>query len=316
MLIIAYFDRGMCMELRHLATFRTLATTLNFTQTAALLGYVQSSVSAQIQELEAELGVLLFDRLNKRVILTDEGQRLLIYAEKLLSLAEEAHTALSVHAEPAGAVTISAPETLCTYRLPPVLHQFRATFPHIQVHFRPLSVPELRRSVLEGRVDVAFLLEEPLRATGLVVEPLLREPLLVLSSPEHPLTQCTRVTPADLEGEPVLLTEVGCSYRNLFKRTLAKAGVYPTTNLEMSSVEAIKQCVMLGMGITVLPAVAVQAEVAQGRLVALPWSEPGFEVVTQLIWHREKWQSPALKAFLSLMREGLRDPSLQGDDGE
>ena len=63
------------MELRHLATFRTLATTLNFTQTAALLGYVQSSVSAQIQELEAELGLLLFDRLNRRVILTDEGQR-------------------------------------------------------------------------------------------------------------------------------------------------------------------------------------------------------------------------------------------------
>ncbi len=304
------------MELRHLATFRTLASTLNFTQTAALLGYVQSSVSAQIQELEAELGVVLFDRLNKRVILTDEGQRLLVYAEKLLSLAEEARTALSVHTEPAGAVTISAPETLCTYRLPPVLHQFRATFPHIQVHFRPLSVPELRRSVLEGRVDVAFLLEEPLRAAGLIVEPLLREPLLVLSSPEHPLTQCIRVTPADLEGEPVLLTEVGCSYRNLFKRTLAKAGVYPTTNLEMSSVEAIKQCVMLGMGITVLPAVAVQAEVAQGRLVALPWSEPGFEVVTQLIWHREKWQSPALKAFLSLMREGLRDPSLQDNDGE
>ena len=66
------------MELRHLATFRTLATTLNFPQTAALLGYVQSSVSAQIQELEAELGVLLFDRLNRRVILTDEGQRLLV----------------------------------------------------------------------------------------------------------------------------------------------------------------------------------------------------------------------------------------------
>ena len=168
----------------------------------------------------------------------------------------------------------------------------------------------------QERWDVAFLLEEPLRATGLVVEPLLREPLLVLSSPEHPLTQCTRVTPTDLEGEPVLLTEVGCSYRNLFKRTLAKAGVYPTTNLEMSSVEAIKQCVMLGMGITVLPAVAVQAEVAQGRLVALPWSEPGFEVVTQLIWHREKWQSPALKAFLSLMREGLGDLSLQDNSGE
>src|SRR5258708_38809041 len=127
MSMIGCFDGRMCMEWRHLATLRTLATTLNFTQTSALLGYVQSSVSAQIQELEAELGVVLFDRLNKRVILTDEGQRLLVYAEKLLNLAEEARTALLAKAEPTGAVTISAPETLCTYRLPPVLHQFRAT---------------------------------------------------------------------------------------------------------------------------------------------------------------------------------------------
>lgn len=295
------------MELRHLATFRTLATTLNFTRTAALLGYAQSSVSAQIQELEADLGVRLFERLNKRIMLTDEGYRLLVYAEKLLDLAEEARSALSTTEQPAGAVTISAPETLCTYRLPPLLQRFRATFPQIQVHFRPLPVPDLRRSVLEGRVDVAFVLEEPLRATGLIVEPLLRERLLVLAPPDHPLAHSTRVTPADIEGEPVLLTEVGCSYRNLFKRALSGVGVYPTTNLELTSVEAIKQCVMLGMGITVLPEVAVQQEVTQGRLVALPWSEPNFEVVTQMLWHRDKWQSLALKSFLSLTREILAD---------
>lgn len=295
------------MELRHLATFRTLATTLNFTRAASLLGYAQSSVSAQIQELEADLGVRLFERLNKRIMLTDEGYRLLVYAEKLLDLAEEARSALSTTEQPAGAVTISAPETLCTYRLPPLLQRFRATFPQIQVHFRPLPVPDLRRSVLEGRVDVAFVLEEPLRATGLIVEPLLRERLLVLAPPDHPLAHSTRVTPADIEGEPVLLTEVGCSYRNLFKRALSGVGVYPTTNLELTSVEAIKQCVMLGMGITVLPEVAVQQEVTQGRLVALPWSEPNFEVVTQMLWHRDKWQSLALKSFLSLTREILAD---------
>lgn len=295
------------MELRQLVTFRSLTTTLNFTRTAALLGYAQSSVSAQIQELEAELGVLLFERLNKRVMLTDEGQRLLVYAEKLLDLAEEARSALSMSKQLTGAVTISAPETLCTYRLPPLLQRFRTKFPHVQVHFRPLPVPELRSSVLEGRVDVAFVLEEPLRATRLVVEPLRRERLLVLAPPDHPLAHSSRVTPTDIEGEPVLLTEVGCSYRNLFKRALSGAGVYPATNLELNSVEAIKQCVMLGMGITVLPEVAVQLEITQGRLAVLPWSEPQFEVVTQVLWHKDKWQSPALKAFLSLTRETLRD---------
>jgi DNA-binding transcriptional LysR family regulator len=103
------------MDFRQLMTFRLLATTLNFRQAAAALNYAQSTVSAQIQMLEEELGVSLFDRLGKRVIITDAGQRLVPYAEKLLVLAEETRTAVTGNGEPVGSLTISAPETLCTY---------------------------------------------------------------------------------------------------------------------------------------------------------------------------------------------------------
>ncbi|HYN90021.1 MAG TPA: substrate-binding domain-containing protein, partial [Ardenticatenaceae bacterium] len=104
----------------------------------------------------------------------------------------------------------------------------------------------------------------------------------------------------------LLLTEQGCNYRSLFERALNAAGVYPSTTLEFGSVEAIKQCVMAGMGITVLPAVAVAAEVAQGRLVALPWADRPLDMVTQMLWHKDKWLSPALGAFLDLTREMLQ----------
>ena len=302
------------MELRQLNTFRTLARTLSFTRTAAALNYVQSNVTAQIQALEEELGVQLFDRLGRHVILTDAGRCLLGYAEKILSLEEEARTTLSAETEPAGSLTFSAPETLCTYRLPAVLQQFRARFPRVKLTFRPLSDSAMRRSVSEGIVDVTFVLEESLQAGGLVVEPLRREPLLVLAYPEHPLTQLSQVRPADLEGESVLLTELGCSYRNVFRRVLAAVGVHPNENMEMHSVEAIKQWVMAGMGITVLPEVAVTHEIAQGQLVALPWNEPDFAVTTHMLWHKEKWQSPALSAFLSTAREvlGATEPVLGG----
>src|SRR5215467_6046520 len=150
------------MDLRQLTTFRTLARTLSFTRTAAELNYVQSNVSAQMQALESELGVRLFDRLGRRVAMTDAGGRLLDYANRVLTLVEEAHTVVAAADEVAGTIIISAPESLCTYRLPPVLSELHARHPHLQIVFRPGPVAGLRRRVMAGEVDVAFLLDEPI----------------------------------------------------------------------------------------------------------------------------------------------------------
>ncbi len=299
------------MELRQLATFRMVATTLSFTQTAVALHYAQSSVTAQMQALEAELGVRLFDRLGKRVMLTQAGHRLLRYAEDVLALVEEARQAVSATDEPAGLLTIGAPESLCAYRLPGLLRCFHQQYPRVQVLFRPGPVADLRQRVRDGGVDVAFVLEELMSSPHLSVRSLLEEPLLVVAAPEHPLAQHTQVSPADLVGEPVLLTEAGCSYRALFERALAAAGVQPVITLEFSSVEAIKQCVMAGMGITILPEVVVQREVAQQTMAVLQWAGPPLRLITQLLWHAEKWVSPALRAFIEMVATYPWD---QGDD--
>lgn len=293
------------MELRQLATFRMVATTLSFTRAAAALNYVQSSVTAQIQALEEELGVPLFNRIGRRVTLTDAGRSLLGYAERMLDLADEARTVVSASDEPTGVLTIAAPETLCTYRLPAVLRQFQTRFPRVKLILRPNPVGDLARDLAGSDMDAAFLIGELLPSGRLQVESLVREPLTLVAAPEHPLARASRVRPADLCAEQVLLTENGCSYRSAFERTLAAAGVTITSTLEFSSVEAIKQCVMAGMGISVLPAVTVATELAQGRLAALRWSERNFSMVTQMIWHKDRWLSPALNAFLEVTRAVL-----------
>ena len=109
----------------------------------------------------------------------------------------------------------------------------------------------------------------------------------------------------------MLLTEVGCTYRRIFEQALAAGGVYLPTALEFSSVEAIKQCVMTGMGITVLPAMSVSREVSEGRLAVLRWAEAPLEVITQMIWHKDKWLSPALNAFIDITHAVLHriDPN-------
>jgi DNA-binding transcriptional LysR family regulator len=293
------------MELRQLTTFLAVASTLSFTHAADALDYAQSSVTAQIRALEEELGVPLFERLGRRVALSTAGQRLLPYAKQMLQLAEEARGAVPDDQEPGGVLNIGAPESLCAYRLPPVLSRFRTLFPKVQLVFSPDNGPGLYQALSEGRLDLAILLESPAQPGNLITEPLTLEPLLILTYPSHPLAQTPLVRPSDLRHEALLLTEAGCAYRKLFQQMLIAASAWPNNVLEFGSIEAIKQCVMAGMGITFLPAIAVKSELAQGRLVALRWSEGDYRLITQMVWHRDKWLSPALRAFRDLSRAML-----------
>lgn len=300
------------MDLRQLTTFRMLAMTLNFHQAAERLGYVQSTVSAQIQALEAELGIRLFDRLGKRIRLTDAGEQLLPYVERMLNVASEARQALAEPQEYTGTLTIGATESLCTYRLPALLHEFRITRPQVRIVVQPSPFSALRRLVGEGQVDLAFLMEEPIVASTLHAESLLAEPIAIVAAPTHPLAHQPEVFPVDLEEETMLMTEPSCSYRMQFQGQLSAAGVQPVNILEFASVEAIKQCAQIGMGVAVLPAITVASEIAQGKLVSLPWSGPPIRLMTQMIWHKQKWQSPALRAFAQVAREVLKVPASTG----
>ncbi len=301
------------MELRQLAAFREVARCASFSQAAVRLGYVQSSVSAQVQALERELDIRLFDRLGRRVALTPAGSALLAYTERMLELADEArHAVTSARAadgELVGSIVISAPESLLTYRLPPVLSRFHVRCPRVEIAIRPTAVgrlrAEVRRAVSAGFVDVAFVLDAPLAIAGLVIERLEQESISLIAPHDHPLAKRQTVAPRDLVGEPLLLPEApdyGCAYRRQFEQQLAAVGVAPGETLEFASIEAVKQCVIAGMGLSVLPEVAVRSEADAGRLSILPWSG-SFSVHTQMVWHAKRWVSPAMTAFLETARE-------------
>jgi DNA-binding transcriptional LysR family regulator len=293
------------MEFRQLKTFQTVADALSFSEAAEILNYAQSTVSSQIQILEQELGVQLFDRLGKQVRLTDAGRRLLDYSGQILKLTDEAQQVVSGSEIPAGTLTIGAPESLCVYVLPPVLRRYREQYPQVRIALQPGSCLALRRCVRDGQADVVFTVEPPVQSDELNVEILRSESVLVLSHPDHRLAQKGYVHAADLQGEPILLTESTCSYRKIFEEALARADVRPSAELEFNSVEAIKQCVMAGMGIAVLLEVAVAREIAAGEIAALNWAGAPFSVVIQLVHHKNRWISPAVRAFMKMAREML-----------
>ena len=294
------------MEIRQLKTFKTVATLLSFTKAAENLNYAQSSISAQIQMLEEELDVKLFDRMGRRILLTDAGDRLLQYAVKILDLEEETRNEVSDTKQPQGSLTIRIPETFGVHRLPPVIKQFRNRFPKVRLNFITCAHEELQKDLRKGLTDLAFILAESIQAGDLITEALNVEPLVLVAHPDHPLCSEPVVHTSDLAGETILLSRVDCSYRRSFQWTLNQEKVHPGSLMEFNSVAVIKQCVMEGVGITILPKIAVAHDIAEGRLAALAWEEGELEVATLMIWYKEKWLSPALSSFMDITRETLR----------
>ncbi|WP_416295559.1 LysR family transcriptional regulator [Paenibacillus illinoisensis] len=291
------------MELRQLNMFRTVASTLNFSRAAESMGYVPSNVTMQIKALEDELGVRLFDRLGKQLVLTGAGKRFLIHIESALDKLDEARNAVHDDEHLSGTLTISANEVLCAYRLPVVFHLFRSRHPGVRLIFRSVPNQQLKQTLFEGTADVVFMLDEPIRSTGLAVEPLVEETFRFYAAPDHPLAQHTVLKLEDFHGQVFLTNEKGCTYRTMFDRALEKKGIDTITHLEFQNAEAIKQCAMAGIGIAFLPELTTEAEVDRGELVVLPWQIADLHVYTQMLWHKDKWLSPMLLSFLEAARE-------------
>jgi len=294
-------DRSSPLDPRHLVAFRAVAAEASFTRAAARLGYVQSTITAQVQSLERDLDTRLFERLGHTVHLTESGQRLLEHVDELLELTARARHAASGR-EPS-TLSVGAPDTLCAYRLPAILQRFRLQHPDVRVSFRPTrSSASARQAVIDGAVDVALMLDEEIDERQLTIELLAPERLAFLTAPDHPLAQGAALRLQDLAGQDMVLTEAGCGYRTMLEGRLRSTGTTTGSVMEFTGLEAIKECVKVGMGLTFLPVMAVDRELRDGELVELPWRGPVLRVPVQLVRHRDKWLSPALSAFVEDVR--------------
>ncbi|MEZ4679814.1 MAG: substrate-binding domain-containing protein [Caldilineaceae bacterium] len=173
----------------------------------------------------------------------------------------------------------------------------------MDIIFRPdASSADWNGMLGEGLVDAVLTLSRPYQSNTVNVEQLRHEPIIVAVNPSHRLARLDNVQPDEFRTETLIHTEAGCNYRAIFERLLRNHSVTPANVLEFHSLEAIKQCALTGMGVAVLPQVVIQPELAAGRLVGLQVAELEFNISTQLIWHKDKWLSPALGAFLVMTR--------------
>jgi len=288
------------MDMKQLQTFIIAAETLSFTQTAQRLDYAQSSITAQIKTLEKELNVILFERLGKRIILTEEGKCLQQYAQKMLELDREMKKTMSNEQEQV-VLKVGAQESQCVYRLPSILQQFQQAHPYVKIIFKPVHTTEIAKELLQtGELDVAFITDTYQETAMLHRERLLEEQLVFVNTSKdsrEPLSA------SQLSTETMLLTETGCSYRNHLEAQLQQESIMPLQMIEFASIEAIKQCVIAGLGITFLPRMVVEKELENGQLVEIKSALNLDPIFTDIAWHKDKHMESCLLDFIAIAKQ-------------
>ncbi|UKS66085.1 LysR family transcriptional regulator [Rossellomorea marisflavi] len=283
------------MELRHLLTFKTIVEKGGFKKAADELGYAQSSVTNHIKDLEDELNQPLFDRLGKKVVLTTFGKEFFPYATKIIDLYTEVKEKATHHDEPSGNLRIGAFDHLTSYRLPQILVEYKRKYPNVNLSISSIDFHNLHSELQNGTIDLALILEtKEWTPKELTVQPIKHEPMVLISPPTEQDTDPTRT---------VLYTEKTCAYKSLFDRYIDQQSLEIQGSVEFGNIEAIKRCVMSGLGSSMLPYFTVKNEIDQHAFKGNIIEDPAYQITTFVAYHKDKWISPAIDSMISLIED-------------
>lgn len=270
-------------------------------QAARQLNLSQSATSQSLTELERHLGVALFERSGKRLLLNEAGRRLLPQAEQLLDgLQRFVDQAREPDGSLHGSLVISASATIGTWLMPGLMGRFSELHPQVDIQLRLRNSEDVVRDVLRLEADLG-LLEGRTHEPRLIAEQWREDELVVVCAPGHRLAGVSAIDEAALASEPWILREAGSGTRAVLENALA-SGVRLNVRMELSQPEAIKEAVKAGYGLACLSRLAVEAEVRRGELVALH-APLDLRRAFTLVWHPERYRSPLWQAFKVFLAE-------------
>lgn len=280
------------LNLHQLATFQTVAKHRSYVRAAKELHFSQPAVSAQIRQLEESLGVKLFDQIGRRTHLTQAGEDLYLYCEKIFSVIDEAIDSLASLSNPeTGRLSVGADTTVGTYVIPALLGKFQQSFPEVEISLDVSNRATLIEALVSNRIDLAVMGSFP-SDIPVIIEPFKPNELVLVAGPTQRLAGCARVPFAEVAREHFLLREEGSGTRAILETIFQEAGLPLHVSMRVGNNSAIKQGVAAGLGIALISRVAIDLELETKRLVILDVED--FPITRQ--WHLVHLKGKSLSA--------------------
>lgn len=289
------------LEVRHLKLVETVAKEGGLTKAANRLHVTQSALSHQLRDIEDKLGAPLFLRLNKKMVLTQAGERLLSSAPAVLDelkRAEEDIKQIALHRE--GILRISTECYTCYHWLPPVLKPFNSEFPRVEVRIVAEATRRPIEALLDGRLDLAVTSART-RNQKLMFKPLFKDELVAIVSPDHHLASRSSVSAKDFASENLLVYALAKEDLTIYQKVLIPAGVAPKHVSRVELTEAIVEMVKAGLGVGVMARWAVRPQVEAGTLRTLRLTSKGVHRQWSAAMIRHKTPPPYLLRFAELL---------------
>jgi DNA-binding transcriptional LysR family regulator len=284
------------IEIRQLQTFKTVAELSSFTKAAQTLQYSQASITSHIQQLEDEIGLPLFDRLGKQIQLTMVGQELYLYAVELLAVYSKIQHISSDDTTMKGEIRIGAAESVTVYKLGSILSEYKKNYPKVTFSLINDDCLPLRERLHTGEIDIAITLEPKVNDPQLITETWSEEPLVFVGERNHSFKTIEEAT-----GECIIFSPKKCALRQFFEGYLIGKGIRTHNHLEFTSMEAIKQCVVSGLGVSMLPLLSAEELLRDKKMKVIESSSENPMFFAQVSYHKNKWLSKAHRKFIEMV---------------
>lgn len=292
------------MDMKNINTFIYTAELGSFTKAAELLGYSQSTVSFQIRQLEEELGTVLFERINRTVTLTDRGKEILRYAHRMKQLAGEMQEMVQPKQEVRGHLRIAMSDSLCEEIAEKLFVLLQRKYPEVTMKIVIAGTDEMFRLLNQNQVDFVYTLDRHIYHSDYVIVTERQEAVHFVTGYQNSLNGKKQILLQELICQPFILTEKEMSYRRMLSEYLASRSLEIQPVFEVGNTELI--CRMLeknASAISLLPDYVTEKAVQEKRLVRLDVKDFQLAIWKQLLYHRDKWISPQMQAFMNVIQE-------------
>ena len=290
------------MEIRNLVSFVQVAEHNSFTKAARILGYSQSTISFQIKQLEDELGCLLFERINHTISLTEKGEELLAYAQKISRMTEEFNEQINEKSAPRASLHILAPDSICEDMMNSNYKEFHEKYPGISLKFTTADTREMRNMLDRNMADLMLTLDEHVYQSDYVIAKEAPVVMRFVTGANSPYASLRSLSIKDIATLPFILTEENAGYRRALETELAKNSLEIKPILEIGRTDVIKNVLTRGIGISFLPDFVTAKEFSEGKLVYLDVVDAKFNIWKQLIYHKNKWLSNSFLALVEFIK--------------